>query len=76
MSGAAEDDRAEVEVSIQIGMENDEEVLAVVGLEVKKAVRQALRRGAGLVEYVDETQWCSGAMRVTVRRPHIKAVPS
>jgi uncharacterized lipoprotein NlpE involved in copper resistance len=64
-------ERAEVELTIQIGMETDEEALAVLGTEVRKAAKRALARVPHQPEYVAETQWCSGAMRVTVRRPHL-----
>lgn len=62
------DDRAEVEVVIHIGMETDAEVLSVLAREAKRATREALDRSAGRAEYVHETQWCAGAMRITVRR--------
>ena len=71
-----EQDRAEVELTIQIGMETDAEVLAVLMREAKKATRRALGKGRAHAEYVDETQWCSGAMRVTVRRPNLPPPPA
>lgn len=66
-------DRAEVELTIQIGMETDEEALAVLAREARRAAKEALARGVGQAEYVHETQWCSGAMRVTVRRHGLEA---
>ena len=68
----AETERADIEVTIQIGMETDGEILAVLSREAKAAASRALRKAKGLAKYVDETQWCSGVMRVTVRRPHLE----
>lgn len=69
---ATSDERAEVELSIQIGMETDEEALAVLIREATKAARKVLAVRPPRKEYVHEIQWCAGAMRVTLRRPHLE----
>jgi hypothetical protein len=61
--------RADVELTIQIGMETDAEAIAVLGREAKRVAKKALLDSDGKVEHVLEEQWCSGAMRVIVRRP-------
>lgn len=63
--------RPDVELTIQIGMETDEEALAVLAREAKKAASEALKVSKDKAEYVHETEWCSGAMRVVVRRPNL-----
>lgn len=63
------EERADVELTIQIGMETDEEALAVLVTEARREAKEALRKSLGKAEYRHETQWCSGAMRVTVQRP-------
>lgn len=62
---------SDVELTIQISMETDDETMAVLVREAKSSVKKALQQSQGQAEYVHETQWCSGVMRVVVRRPNV-----
>lgn len=65
-------DRAEVELTIQIGAETDEEALAILMREARALSKKMLAARPPQKEVAKEEQWCSGAMRVTVRRPHLE----
>jgi hypothetical protein len=63
------DGRAEVELTIQIGAEEDADILAILTTARKRA--RALLVAAPTPEAKQEEQFCSGAFRVTLRRPFL-----
>jgi hypothetical protein len=64
-----EQDRAEVELSIQIGAETVEELMTILTY-ARKQLKELIAKPDAQVR-VQEDQWCAGAMRVTLRRPHV-----
>lgn len=64
------EERADVELTIQIGAETDAEVRSIFGHEAARVVRKLLKAPMlpPVAEIVEEGQWCAGAMRVTLRR--------
>lgn len=68
-------DRADVELTIQIGAEDDETILAILAKEARTVAKRLLARSPK-AEEVEEFQWCSSAMRVTLRRPALEASTS
>lgn len=69
-------DRAEVELTIQIGAETDEDLLTILTQARSRARSMMMAQQDGKPlhekERVHEEQWCSGAMRVTLHRPHFQ----
>ena len=63
------DGRAEVELTIQLGAEEDGDLLPL--LTTARARAKALLSKPETPERVQEAQFCSGAYRVTLRRPRL-----
>lgn len=63
------DGRAGIELTIQIGAETEEEALAI--LTQARQMSRALLAAPQEKRAAREEQWCSGACRVTLQRPHV-----
>lgn len=70
-----EQDRAEVELTIQIGAEEDADASSILLREARKHARRLLEMPHA-AELIHEEQWCSGALRVTLRRPRLAPTPA